>query len=276
MIKPLALSLLLCLNATPLLASDCASILSAEQCAYNTQLETNGADHAATQAALQTLIAKFPDGSWQARSLTFRLAASYYRQLRYTEAEALIALVADNGPYKRRNPSASNSTTDAMAALVRKGDPGAALVLGEAAVRRDTAALEAARRALAATTTAASEEAGTNAHRLVIEKAYELAESSSVVAELHHAMKHFPEAEKMYVASLALFGETASAARDPLIRTRTGLAMLYRSQGKAAEALPLQEAALADLLALNGPQHPDVIESETELGYIRAQIQKAH
>ena len=88
-----------------------------------------------TVELLQAMITKAEPGSDEARRLTYRLAAVHYRQLRFAEAEVLIAplRVARGGSTSVYRPVPA---TDSMVPLVLKGDFAAALALGNAGVPR--------------------------------------------------------------------------------------------------------------------------------------------
>ena len=103
---------------------------------------------------------------------------------------------------------------------------------------------------------------------------FELARLYSALAETHHAMKAFPDAEKQYRAALGLFAKDRGSDRVPLIHTRTGLAKLLRTNGDTAGAMSLQQAALADMKLVYPRDHAERVESEAELVQLRAAQRK--
>ncbi len=71
-------------------------------------------------------------------------------------------------------------------------------------------------------------------------------------------------AQASYLRALALYADEPFE-RPATLAPTTELAILYRREGKLAEALRLQLDAYPKLLEWLGPAHPDVIESHGEL-----------
>ncbi len=82
---------------------------------------------------------------------------------------------------------------------------------------------------------------------------------------------NYPEAEKRLVAALKE-AENFGPEDPRLAKTLTDLALLYRAQGKYAEAEPLYKRALAIKEKALGPEHPRVAISLNNLAELyRAQ-----
>jgi tetratricopeptide (TPR) repeat protein len=238
-----------------------------------------------TVALLQGLIGEAEAGSDEARSLKYRLAALYYRQLNFAEAEVLIAPLRAGGggstlvyrPTKVR---------ENMIPLVLRNDLAGALALGSAAVPRYLEELNLALLAeeilesayVDAVPGSAARESIGGRRAAVSARAVtanlELARLYSALAETHHALNQLPEAEKQYRSALALFAKDKGGDPAALIHTRTGLAILLRTSGDAAAALPLQQAALADMKKAYPGNHPERLESERELAQLRLALRK--
>lgn len=197
-------------------------------------------------------------GSPEERFLTYRLAAVYYRQLQVREAEALLAKFLY--PEKKSTPpiqtmiAAREPLTWPQLRYVLRSlqqqDPQGALALAKASLplyERSTAFP-------------------------VKKPSDDLAELHSAVAELHHAGGQLEEAESHYRKSLAIFGRNGTNTGLSHVFTRAGLAALLREKGSPAQALPLQETALAELRILRPAMHRDLREGERELAYIHAQL----
>ncbi len=276
MINALILSIALLMQSTAPPASPAP--VSPQQTTYNQAQATHGADHPATLEALRTWIASVPPGSGQARSLSYQLAAAYYRQLRYAEAEALIApfLEAPNYPSGYRE---QQRRKDAVISAVRKGDLPEALALVQAeissieaifvkgkdaiaALENKLAAAEPGPAAIAATETV--RKANANVRSVGVG----LAVLHGQAGEVQHALGHLAQAEKAYATALALFAEYPGFDVRIPQRIATAMAILLHSKGEHAAALPLLQKAQATLLPFNGPDHPDVIELEHELAFV--------
>ncbi|MGB9110510.1 MAG: tetratricopeptide repeat protein, partial [Telluria sp.] len=76
-------------------------------------------------------------------------------------------------------------------------------------------------------------------------------------------------AASAYEAALAGFAEAGSVSWQDRTRTRSDLAILYRTRGDVARALPLQQQVVDELLLLVGEDHPDVKEARAELALLR-------
>lgn len=236
-----------------------------------------------TVELLQGLIGEAEWGSEASRSLISRLAALYYRQLKHAEAEALIApfdALRRGEPFPVSIPGIV-TVREGMSARVRKKDLAGALTFGEAAVSRY---VEEHRTAMLADEVIESAFTGTEpgsaawesirARRVAVNAravraSVELARLYSALAEVNHAMKQFPQAEQEYRLALALLDKNKASDPVTMMHTRTGLAILLRTRGDAAAALPLQQAALAEMKKTYSRNDPDRLESERELGQIQ-------
>ncbi|TFW30117.1 tetratricopeptide repeat protein [Massilia horti] len=88
------------------------------------------------------------------------------------------------------------------------------------------------------------------------------------ISELHHGMNDLAQAEGMYVLALAQYTKMPVPDTIRATRIKTDLAVLYRMRGEPARALTLQQEALATMLDMFGPDHPDVRETKDELALI--------
>lgn len=139
---------------------------------------------------------------------------------------------------------------DDMIALARAGRLKSALALGEKQLGLQEAELKAERG-----------------------NATEMAGLVTEISELQHALKRMAAAEAGYLRAIALYADVHIAYPE-MLRPTLDLAILYRSQGKPAQALPLQLSAYPKLLAWLGPGHPDVIESEAELAQLHLTLKQ--
>jgi len=198
-----------------------------------------------SQRGLELAKAKRPADAAQVRQMRALLAGVYYGQLRYAEGEAALPRQA-----QRYDPKtmAHKAVEAEMIAKTRAGDLRGALELGEQMLAGDRA------------------EFGSSAAPYLGAR---LAETLDIVGELHHALNELAQAEQMYDEALTLFATHAPAHPATLTRTQTDLAILYRTRGEPARALPLQQEAMRAMLDQLGPDHPDVRESEAELARIR-------
>jgi hypothetical protein len=228
------------------------------------------------------------------RQLSYRLASIYYAQLRYAEGEALRAQLAGNGPDPFARKDAFGRQREELIALVRKGDLKTAAGMGMGMVDRHAQALDASRRALAEAELAragllenktqagpAEEQAQVQRNIAQAERAVgqararrnaaviSLAQVRSYLAEILHAMGNLDSAAAAYESALAGFEEAQSKGWQDRSRTRSSLAILYRTRGDAARALTLQQQVLDELLPLLGEAHPDVQEARAEIALLR-------
>jgi hypothetical protein len=225
------------------------------------------------------------------RLLSYHLVRIYYAQLRYAEGEALrVKLAGDRpDPYGAR---AVKRPQDELVDLVRKGDLKAALDMARLQQARRQQLHEASRQALAqaeaaeAQVKAQQEPVQANAATLQAQRStlqarsrqngalIDLAKTRSYVGEILHAMGDLDGAAAAYEAALAGFAEAQSKGWQDRTRTRSDLAILYRTRGDAARALTLQQQVLDELLPLLGEDHPDVQEARAELALLR-KLQKS-
>ena len=281
-------NLLLTLSLTVDAQSSYTSEHRKNELAYQAIVDANNSHRTNdTEDLLQQLISETEPNTASARSLTYRLAALYYRQLKYIDAEALIAPL-------QGVPGAGSSTVfpalgvrDGMIYKVQRDDLPGALSLGLAAVPRMMATLGSASMAEEILESAYADTAPGSKERASIESrrdavaatrakaSLELARLHSAIAELYHAAKQYPQAETAYRAALPLFEH--SQAGDPVayLQTRTGLAILLRTQGNAAAALPLQQAALTEMKQLYPAKHPERLETERELAQLALMLGKS-
>jgi hypothetical protein len=220
------------------------------------------------------------------RLLSYHLVRIYYAQLRYAEGEALRVKLAGDRP-DPFGASPARRQQDELIALVRKGDLKAALDMARLQQARRQQLHEASRQALAqaeaaeAQVKAQQEPVQDNAATLQAQRStlqarsrqngalIDLARTRSYVGEILHAMGDLDGAAAAYEAALAGFAEAQSKGWQDRTRTRSDLAILYRTRGDAARALTLQQQVLDELLPLVGEDHPDVQEARAELALLR-------
>jgi tetratricopeptide (TPR) repeat protein len=281
------LILVVALALPPMCALAQPTWMLTEMRAYQAVVDPNAMHRQSdTVALLQGLIGEAEAGSAEARSLKYRLAALYYRQLNFAEAEVLIAPLRagrGGGPTLVYRPT---KVRENMIPLVFKNDLAGALALGSAAVPRYVEELNVAKLAeeilesayvdtvpgSAARESIGGRRAAVSARAVTAN--LELARLYSALAETHHALNQLPEAEKQYRSALALFAKDKVGDPAALIHTRTGLAILLRTSGDAGGALPLQQAALADMKKSYPDNHPERLESERELTQLRLALRK--
>jgi tetratricopeptide (TPR) repeat protein len=218
------------------------------------------------------------------RVLSYRLASIYYAELRYADGEALRIQLANGAPDPFSRKDELGRQRDELIALVRKGDLQAALGMARTLLDQRQQALEASRQALAqaeaaqaqaqqdpaqpslarsqALRTSAQARARQNAEtlRLALVRSYQ--------GEVLHAMGDLDGAAAAYETALAGFAEARTTLWEDRTRTRSDLAILYRTRGDYARALPLQQQVLDELLPLVGEDHPDVKEARAELALL--------
>jgi tetratricopeptide (TPR) repeat protein len=219
------------------------------------------------------------------QKLTYKLASVYYGELRYAEAEALIAPFKSD--WQPAEPQAGRQRTrDRMAEMVRAGNLAGALALGEQALEQHLAeaASSAAAFAEAEATFKSSPKSGPVHDKALADgrKAHARAASDNLAAgamlnylgEIHHAMNELSKAETLYLQAQARLGTAEGFVAPEATRNTSDLAILYRMRGEPERALPLQEQVLKKLLPLLGSEHPDVLESQRELALIRQALQR--
>jgi len=221
------------------------------------------------------------------RVLSYRLASIYYAQLRYAEAETLRARLDAGGAQPSTPRDGLLRQREELIAVVRKGELQAALGMARTMVEQRQQAFDASRQALVQATAA---EAQTKAQRdpapdkAALAQAartlaqartwhntetFWLAQARSYLGEIQHALGELDGAAAAYEAALAGFGDGRSGNWKDRTRTRSDLAILYRTRGDAARALALQQQVLDELLPLLGEDHPDVKEARAELALLR-------
>jgi tetratricopeptide (TPR) repeat protein len=226
------------------------------------------------------------------RRLNYELASIYYAQLRYKEAEALVATLAKPFPGAVGHHAAIKDTETRMIALVRGGDLAGALAVGQEALRLYEAKRDSAATALTAVETALEASAGANApaptlkslrdqvgttrqERTIYQAA--LASAQGQVGELQHALGRHELALALYQQSLASYEISGYGGLRiyEMLRVRSDLALLYRARGETAKALALQQQVRAELLPLVGARHPDLLEAEREIAAMSAALPAA-
>lgn len=101
----------------------------------------------------------------------------------------------------------------------------------------------------------------------------ELAGLITDVSELQQSLQRTRSAEAGYLQAMRIYSHVQDQYPE-MLRPAVALAILYRSQGKFEQALPLQRSAYPKLLAWLGPDHPDVIESEGELALLHLNLRQ--
>jgi tetratricopeptide (TPR) repeat protein len=213
------------------------------------------------------------------RRLNFKLASIYYEQLRYAEAEALVAGLKP--VFRLPEPEAGRRRTrEQMAQMVRAGDMAGALALGERAREQYEADAASSQTVLAEAeaTYNSSPKSGPVWNKAVMELRTAAARANSdmqhaakmlgYLGEIHHARNELAQAEKLYLQAQERFARVKGGLSLDATRTETDLAILYRMRGEPERALPLQEEALKAMLPLLGSEHPDVLETQDELALI--------
>lgn len=221
------------------------------------------------------------------RVLSYRLASIYYAQLRYAEAEMLRARLDAGGAPPSVPMDGFMRQREELIGAVRKGELQAALGMARTMVEQRQQAFDASRQALVQATAAeaqvkaqqapAPEKAAlAQAARTLAQartwhntETFWLAQARSYLGEVQHALGELDGAAAAYEAALAGFGDGRSGGWKDRTRTRSDLAILYRTRGDAARALALQQQVLDELLPLLGEDHPDVKEARAELALLR-------
>ncbi len=96
-----------------------------------------------------------------------------------------------------------------------------------------------------------------------------LALALNAQAELLHSLQQLPQAEALYLRALSILVQTASEKTLAAARILSDLGMLYRALGENAKALSHQQQALDIFLPKLGNEHPDVLNCEAELTFLR-------
>lgn len=242
----------------PLGARDAETILALVDFLYGQPGDSRQDLREAEQLALRVLaLSVSGKGAPTQRELGYRLAGIYYAQLRYAEAEALRVQLARGrpDPLSLQDPFARRRNE--LVALVRQGELQAALGMARALVEERRRAVT---QAEAANPSPAPARRNAEAARLALAHGY--------LAEILHATGQLDEAAAAYGAALAGYAEGRGVGWEDRTRTRSGLAILYRTRGEHARALALQQQVLDELLPLVGEQHPDVQEARAELALL--------
>jgi tetratricopeptide (TPR) repeat protein len=224
----------------------------------------------------------------QALSLrVYDLASLYYGQMRYDEAEALVRRGAAlrGKETSRIDPKSEyglqKQIEGEMRILFMSGDATGALANGEAELARlDKQVIEdkqAVEQAVAARTTPPGASPPSGAQKAALERAVTLARARQRqhegyqtsmqvrVADLHHHLRHYEQAESLYLQALAAYANVKDVT---VAVVQSSLATLYRARGDDTRAEPLQRQALDVMLVYLGNEHPDVIDSARELTLI--------
>lgn len=235
------------------------------------------------QRALALLPADVPSAA--RRLLSWRLVSIYYAELRYADAEALRArlLAGQPAPAMRKDEFAQQR--EALAVLVRKGDLNGAQALarttlearqqayyatGQAVGDAEFALAQARQNAATAPATLADlARRSAQAHARENLEKIRLAQTRSYLGEILHAMGDLDGAAAAYRQALEGFPVAGYMRSLDRAHTRGALAILYRTRGDYASALPLQQQVLDELLPALGEAHPDVQEARKELALLR-------
>lgn len=254
---------------------------------FATQPETREPDLRLAEQFAQRGLALLPADMPTAarRLLSWRLVSIYYAEARYADGEALRARLLAGQPAPAVRKDEFTLQREAMAALVRKGDLNGALGLARSALESRVQAFQASGQAVgdadfalaqarqdAATpkaTLADLARASAQAHTRENTERLRLAETRSHLGEILHAMGDLDGAAAAYQQALAGFPEAGTLRTLDRAHTRSDLAILYRTRGEYAKALPLQQQVLDELLPLVGEAHPDVVEARNELALLR-------
>jgi len=222
------------------------------------------------------------------RLLSYRLVSIHYARLRYADGEALRTQLAAGRPAPAVSKDAFMRQREELIALVRKGQLQAALDMARTVVAQRQQAFDTSGEALAqaeaaqariqtqqdpAPATSAQTQAGLAVAQARTWRNTEtlwLAQARSYLGEIQHAMGDLDAAAGAYEAALAGFGDGRSGNWRDRTRTRSDLAIVYRTRGDVARALALQQQVLDELLPLVGEDHPDVKEARAELALLRA------
>jgi len=88
------------------------------------------------------------------------------------------------------------------------------------------------------------------------------------LGELQHSQRQYAAAEAQYLKALDGFQNSNAGKSLQAARTLGDLGLLYRSQGNYAAALERQQQALDIFLPKLGADHPDTIESQSQLVWL--------
>jgi tetratricopeptide (TPR) repeat protein len=255
--------------------------------AYYYKTEDNArAEQVASRLLAHARAVPAPDAALL-RRLNYELASIYYAQLRYKEAEALVATLAKPSPGTVGHHAAIKDTEARMIALVRRGDLAGALALGQEALTLYEAKRDSAATTLTAAETTLEASAGANAPAPTLKSLRDqvaaarqerniyqaaLASTQGQVGELLHALGRHEVALALYQQALASYEVSGYGGLRiyEVLRVRGDLGLLYRARGETAKALALQQQVRAELLPLVGPQHPDLLEAEREIAVLSA------
>ncbi|HMF11942.1 MAG TPA: tetratricopeptide repeat protein, partial [Gemmataceae bacterium] len=88
-----------------------------------------------------------------------------------------------------------------------------------------------------------------------------LADSLTLLADLHRELGHFAQAEQPYLQALSIKAASLGKEHPGYARTLHGLARLYEWTGQYAQAAPLFDTALAIRRRALGEHHPDYAQT---------------
>ena len=238
---------------------------------------------------------------WRERRISAMrsLAGFYYQEGRFAEGEAMFARsnAAVIGHEGKREAGESHWVNPKMLEKYRAGDAAAALALAQSDVQTaeknmrlqqqevdhqhaefkaryqvgqakpgpDEPSAEAERQKSAAL------KALHAVRRELNNRKGTLAMALNAQGELHHARQQLTEAEDLYLRSRSLMAETGRGQNIEYGRILSDLGLLYRARGENDKALSFQTQALELLLPILGAEHPDVIECQAELAFLRDQ-----
>jgi len=254
---------------------------------FATQPEDHQQDLRLAEQFAQRILALMPvDTPGTARKLlSWRLASIYYAELRYPEAEALRARLLGDKPVPAMRKDEFAQQREALQALVRKGDLDGALALARSTLDTRQQAFYASGQAVGdadfalarakqdgatpATALAELTRGSAQAHVRENTERLRLAETQRYLGEILHARGDLDAAAAAYQQALGNFPAAGQLRSLDRAHTRSDLAILYRTRGELAKALPLQQQVLDELLPAVGEDHPDVIEARNEMALLR-------
>lgn len=103
------------------------------------------------------------------------------------------------------------------------------------------------------------------------QRQYRLALADNAHGELLHAQHKYAEAEAVYLRALAQLTQIEWDKSVAGGRILSDLGLLYRATGVNDKAQAHQIRALEVLVPIYGAEHPDVMEAEAELAFLRKQ-----
>lgn len=249
-------------------------------------------DNARAEQLLRRLLDKAmlasPQDAALLRRLQFELASILYAQLRYKEAESLIAPLAQPSRTGPADHEAHKRLEADMARRVRGKDLAGAATLGQEGLARYTAERERLDATLAEALAAEQAAVAANRHaelpgaKTRVARARQelnvlvtrIADIQSNLGEVLHARGQLAAALALYEKALENYvaRESTQLYRASLVRAAMG--SLYRTRGDFTRALALQQEVQTALLPQLGKAHPDVIEAEAQIAALNLALQQ--